>query len=185
MRLLWHDADKEGAAVIVVIEGIDRVGKTTLCNKLQEIGCKVFKDDLLECLQTHNADEKAIMATSSMNTLVNFAKLFKNEIIILDRFHATELVYSVVDRKVNNYSAMTRFLAIESELKKLENDYLYVFVEPTDIEWSSQKHGKDLSFHETFFEVIYEDIIDEKNKMKVNFNSLDEVITKIKNLKGE
>lgn len=169
--------------MLIVVEGIDRVGKTTLCNKLQEIGCKVFKDSLFKCLTECTNREKALLAASSMHTLVNFANLFPNEIVVLDRFHATEFVYGAIEREEFSLKAYERFVCIEALLEKMEDNYLYVFVEPVDLSWSIQRHGKDLTKHQELFETVYE-TIDKKNKMKVNFYTLDEVVEKIKSSQG-
>ena len=53
---------------IIIVEGVDRVGKTTLCEKLEdELGYKRFRDDFR---YYGNYKQKSIN-TEKINTLMN------------------------------------------------------------------------------------------------------------------
>ena len=69
---------------IIIVEGIDRVGKTTLCEKLEdELGYKRFRDDFR---YYGNYKQKSIN-NEKINTLMNLIEGGFIDNIILDRFH--------------------------------------------------------------------------------------------------
>lgn len=166
--------------MFVVIEGIDRVGKTTLCEKLaNELGLCIFKDDICESLNGMDADVKSVAALNAMKSIANVCSS-ANVSLVLDRFHATEAVYSCVSRGLNKYKAVSRFLETEVRLEsQFCEQYLYIFVKPTDIKFSEEKHGSSLEKHEEFFEYLYS-IIPNRSKIEVNFYTLDEAVKKVK-----
>ena len=167
--------------MIIVIEGIDRVGKTTLCNMLSsQLDIAVFKDSRMVELENIPSYQKADAAVSSMNTIVNmYEQLYAScdLSIVLDRFHATEYVYGTLERNSFVYKANEYFEAIEKRLE--EQDYLFVLVKPTDIKESSKQHGKNLEMYETAFEALFEKI-PEEYKIKTDYNHLNEVVAEIK-----
>lgn len=165
--------------MFVVVEGIDRVGKTTLCNKLHEkLGLPVFKDDVCESMKHKDAETKSIAALNAMKSIINVCKS-ANVDLVLDRFHATEAVYGCVNRGVNKYRAVTRFLETEVRLESVMcDDYLYIFVKPTDLKWSEEKHGESLEKHENLFELLYYSIPC-RNKIMVDFNNLDDAVNEV------
>ena len=76
--------------MIIIIDSIDRVGKTTLATKLAEaLNAKIYK----HCVK--NADYgvmKDDCETQAMFALINLANLFKDDIIIFDRFIYTYII---------------------------------------------------------------------------------------------
>ena len=54
----------------------------------------------------------------------------------------------------------------------------FVLVNPTDIEWSSEQHGKDLKLHQASFRSIFEKS-KIKNKYECTFLTIDETVEKI------
>lgn len=126
---------------IVIIDGIDRVGKTTLALLLEEkLNAKIFKDAMV------TGELSKDMVTEKIATVTNMLTLWpKNDIIIIDRFHISELVYGMLDRNyVNEYM-------VEIDKKLARMDAIYIWVKPNDIKWSSEQHGKDLSMHDKWF----------------------------------
>lgn len=173
--------------MIFIVEGIDRVGKTTLVNKITKECNEVkhFLDSFINFsyydFNTTNhvavkADRKDVIAnTEKMNSLVNFFEQFSDEIgnILIDRFHLSEFVYGLADR---NYLSLEAFEFIDERLSNL--DTVIIYVEPKDLEWSSQQHGSSLSRHLDIFENVIK-----KTKcevIKCNFDTFDEVVFKIK-----
>lgn len=162
---------------IIVVEGIDRVGKTTLCNMLKEVfgdKAKMFKDDFANFMQSCTNNEKSIAAYSSMNSIIGLSNSlgYDDEVLILDRFHATEFVYGIIEREANEIESLQRFNEIEKKLEMLEKDYLYVYIKPTNVTLSSKLHGSDLQKHDEEFEFIYFNAISPANRMTFDFNSL-------------
>lgn len=172
--------------MIFIIEGIDRVGKTTLVNKLAEnCNIKPFVDSYekfsyfdyeLNALIEFNGNRKNIVAnTEKMNSLVNFFEQFENEIgnIMLDRFHLSEFVYGFVDRK---YYSLEAFYSLDERLAKL--GAIIIYVEPKNVEWSSRQHGSDLKNHLKMFENALGQT--SCGVIRCNFDTLDTVVLKLK-----
>lgn len=160
--------------MIVVVEGIDRVGKTTFCNALKEkFGEKVviFKDEMAEFLREERKNKQMLMAASSMNTIINFHNQFlQDKVLVLDRFHTTEYVYGVVERGVKKKKAKRIMMSIESELNKLDGDYRYIYMRPMSLKRSSEEHGGDLTRHYEMFEDVYGKL--DCRRMVVNYNTM-------------
>lgn len=155
--------------MIVIVDGIDRVGKTTLCNKLsKELGFSISKDDTRYFGSHNNID----INTEKDNTFVNLIEQGCLDNVIFDRFHMTEYVYSKVERNVENIN----MLDIDERLSK--QDVIMVLVYPIDIAWSSRVHGKDLTKHQYEFErfFYYSKI---KRKFRCSYMTADIVIAKI------
>lgn len=132
--------------MIIIIEGIDRVGKTTLANMLsKEFNIPVFKKDRI-CGNEAKDEEAAAFNYGNAAGLVDMWNWigFKQDIIV-DRFHWTESVYGQVERGLNE----SRYYMglIEERMLLRKNKYLMIYMRPTSIERSSEEHGKDLSEH--------------------------------------
>ena len=172
--------------MILIVEGVDRVGKTTLVNKITE-NChiKPFIDSYLKfsyfdlkCNQENivKGDRNCIIAnTEKINSLVNFYEQFYDKItdVIFDRLHLSEFVYGMCDREYTSFEA---FKILDEKLAKL--NALIIYIEPKDLEWSSNKHGSNLEHHYNTFEYILNETKCEV--IRCNFDTLDEVVSKIK-----
>lgn len=161
--------------MIVIIEGIDRVGKTTLSNKIcQELGFEKF------CMKNLFPFDNMPHNIEINNAIVEMLKLCEDKVdLVFDRFHMTELVYGLIDRK---YDGTKAYEYISSILESL-NSTILVVVKPKDIVRSSKEHGKDLSKHEEMFEFLFDNYAG--NKMLTNYDVLDETVKTIKYLKEE
>jgi len=130
--------------MIVIVEGINRVGKTTLCEKLvNELGFKLFKDDYIRpTFMTMTS------CTEKINTTVKMLKLIHSDNnIVIDRLHLTEAVYGSLDR----HYEFAAFSDLDTELSKLNS--LLVMMIPVDIKMSGEMHGKcEYSANHAFFE---------------------------------
>lgn len=146
--------------MVIIIEGIDRVGKTTLANMIsKKYHIPIFKQERIEkgtltaFGEVGNYYENYIRAKS----LVEFwnSDSFTQDIII-DRFHWTEAVYSWVDRDAIIPSKLMLCTddSVQRLMSKKRDKYIIIYVKPTDIEWSSQQHGKDLHRHNDMFDAV-------------------------------
>lgn len=135
--------------MLIIVEGIDRVGKSTLVNKIQEAtGFVTYHDDSGFCLDKMDNDNE----TDKMLKMLQIYNLRKPG-IIFDRFHWTDFVYGCLQRNYPFERALENKDRIEEKLIAL--DAVIVLVKPTDIEESSQQHGRDLSRHEQLFEFLF------------------------------
>lgn len=125
--------------MIIIVEGIDRVGKTTLCNALSNaLNIPIYKHTqvVMDYASMDNINE-----TDKMLQLIDVCKI-TNSNIIFDRFHFSDYVYGTIERNYNDEIAITNLNLIDSELKNA--NAILIIVCPTDIKSSSQQHGKDL-----------------------------------------
>lgn len=152
---------------VVVIEGIDRVGKTTLANIIKEkYGAIVLKDKMKNGMSINEVFNKAKkrfglfygksflenIIEEKLNTTLNVIDSMKelDDIIVIDRFHISEYVYGTVERSCDSEIS---FRNIDDRLKSM--DALLIYVRPTDVDKSSEEHGKDLMLHDFFMEETF------------------------------
>lgn len=161
--------------MLVIVEGIDRVGKTTLCNEInKETNFKIFKyNSLIE-----NKDKTNKYETDKLLLTLEVCKI-SNPYIIFDRFHLTDFVYGVLQRNYKLKEAYENFEILEKALEKFDNKVVLILVEPVDVERSSKEHGSDLRKHAQLFEALFNES-KIKNKIKCNYNTLDEAIKFVK-----
>ena len=158
--------------MVIIVEGIDRVGKTTLCRELEKAtGMKRFRDDF------RYYDKKYLnkdINTEKINTLLNLIEEGFVENVILDRYHFTEYIYGMLNRKYTNMSMVD----IDERIGKMQN-VVIILVVPVDIEKSSLEHGSSLEIHNKMFCKMYE-ISSIKKKIKVNYNEFEYAIDFVK-----
>ena len=130
--------------MIVIVEGIDRVGKTTLCNKLVANGFVLLNE---KCqLPISNLDRQMI-EQERIHSQLAVLKLIKNENIVIDRFHLSQIVYGSVNRN----SLDTTMFNVDEELAKIGAKL--IIVNPEDLTKSSEEHGSNLDMHFIMFEM--------------------------------
>lgn len=158
--------------MIIVVEGIDRVGKTTLCKKLQEsLGFSLYKHHGdFDYSKMDNDNE-----TDKMLQMLEVAKI-GNANIIFDRFHWSDFVYGMNERKYDIDNAVLNTKKIDKKLNELNS--IIILIKPTDLEESSRQHGKDLKFYEIMFECLCE--ASKVNAYQCDYNTMDEIVQKIK-----
>ena len=162
--------------MIIIVEGIDRVGKTTLCNRLrQEIGYPVFKHNKSEFsydqMDTSNETDKMIQMLEVAHSC--------NGNIIFDRFHLSECIYGTKLRDYNKEEAFKNCIKIDKYLASIGACLIYV--SPTNIKRSSFEHGSDLTDYNHLFHQFY-NLTRIKNKINVNFHTLDQAIGYVQTL---
>lgn len=183
--------------MIIIVEGIDRVGKTTLCEMIEErykevMDIRRFRDNT----RYAHGHTDMMVNTEKNNTIVSLIEDGIIQNIILDRFHITEFVYGVIERSYKNvdmYDIDRRLADIDKSDTPIEeedgedvvvvvdpgmsfdghiqNDVVLIYVVPVDIKVSSEKHGYNLERHLKWYNDFY-DNTSIKNKIKVDYNTL-------------
>lgn len=160
--------------MVVIVEGIDRVGKTTLVGKLCEaLGYQRFRDDF-RYMPGDRPWENVEVNTEKINTLMNLIEQGLVGNVVLDRFHFTERVYGELERGYINKDIVD----VDERLGKLDNVVL-VWVQATDIVRSSREHGKDMSMHEDFMSYLY-DLSKVKRKVIARWADFDKIVEELK-----
>lgn len=165
--------------MIIVVEGIDRVGKTTLINKLvKECGFKLFKhDEFSYPYQNMDNDNE----TDKMYQLLKMIKLINRDAdIIFDRFAWSDYVYGIVSRNYYKGSAQVNLKAIEILLNDL--NALTIYVGPTDIRRSEREHGSSLQEHLVLFNEIFDKTV-LRDIYVCNYDTIDQVVNDVKLIK--
>lgn len=160
--------------MIIIVEGIDRVGKTTLCNKLSgEFGIPIHKyKGIISYDKMSNAEE-----TDKTLGLIQLLQE-TNADIIFDRSYLTDYVYGIIERKYDKLPALAHFYMIDEVLENMKDVFL-IYVLPVDIKKSNYEHGKDLQkYDDMFYEMFKESKI--KNKYRCTYNSFNMAIDFIK-----
>lgn len=169
--------------MVIVVEGIDRVGKTTLCEKLsKKIRYPLYKKDREgEGVDLHNIDIDREIANAYMTygNAMGIAQMVNNgfaDNFIFDRFQWTESVYGLVDRK--SQEAPYLMSLVEKEMERVPDKWLMVYVKPSDINRSIKEHGSDLVVHYN----MYNYLVKETNLQLVicdGYEDIDKVVERI------
>lgn len=150
--------------MIIVVEGIDRVGKTTLVNTLQKVtGFPVYKNCTSFKLEEMDSDNEA----DKMLKMLQVCELSGAD-MIFDRFHWTDTVYGCLQRGYNVKNAMANLKAVESKLNEMEA--IIILVRPTNVNKSSAIHGSDLKAHSQMFDMLFN--VSNARKIACDFNTL-------------
>lgn len=164
-------------ANIIIVDGIDRVGKSTLCQMLKED----FNFPIIKY------DSKIIKVNERTNDYESDKTLLTLELcnsfdvsVIFDRLYFSDFVYGIIQREYDYKKAKYNFELIEKYINDTKNNVFLIIVVSTDIKRSSIEHGKNLSKHEQMFIKLFSDSTI-KNKMICNYNNLEETISFIKN----
>ena len=101
---------------IIILEGVDKVGKSTLASKL----CEEFNCELIKTSQpkTNNAAKEYIKKIKSLNKTKNY---------LFDRFYLGEMVYGKIYREKTLDDK--NFKLIEAKLNKLNSVLIYCWQE--------------------------------------------------------
>lgn len=157
--------------MIILIEGIDRVGKTTLCNLLHnEINYPIYRHVGERNYKTIDND----VETDKFYQVLELCKLTYSS-MIFDRFHLSDYVYGVIERHYDINKANKNFESIEKFAEENLKDAILLLVLPTDIKRSSEEHGKDLTeYNDLFLEKYKNSKI--KYKFQCSYNTLNEAV---------
>lgn len=150
--------------MIVIVEGIDRVGKTTLVNRIKKAtGFAVYHNNTDFRLDRMDNDNE----TDKMLKMLQVYDIGKPG-IIFDRFHWTDFVYGCLQRDYSFTKALENKDKIEAVLRMQKA--VIVLVKPTDIGESSLQHGRDLLRHERLFEFLFDE--SKLNKISCTYNTI-------------
>lgn len=148
--------------MIVIVDGIDRVGKTILCNTLAEHGYNKIKGQLNI---SHMFQDKAMFYASQEVGMLEVMKQTTKVNFVVDRFHWSEYVYGKHVRGYKSkYTEQIEYILETTEGVKI------ILVCPIDILRSSKEHGLDLSGYQKDFERLYED--SHLDKFKCTYDTL-------------
>ena len=136
--------------MIIIVEGIDRVGKSTFCRILQGRGYKLLDSKI----HTKQADvgtetydrlqEERTVAQAQLLSLLD-----KSAKIVIDRFHLSQAVYGLYERGRITWPHMQLLEEF------ICHNALLVYIKPIDIVESSAQHGKSLIEHAKYFDELY------------------------------
>lgn len=161
--------------MLIIIEGIDRVGKTTLCNKVAKECCiPIYRHvGVRDFSKIKNSEE-----TDKFKQIVNICTI-TNANIILDRFHLSDYVYGIIERGYDKKEALHNKQEVESYMHNIKAKVILVLVSPNNLKRSSQEHGKSLVEHNKLFVKAFEEskII---KKINCTYDSLDLAANAIK-----
>lgn len=107
--------------MIVILEGLERTGKTTLAKIFEEKGFVNFKDR--NHLRDFSVENIAERLDSTLSTLVALDRKGIN--IVLDRFHISEFVYSTLKRS-SDPSLFDHIWYIDEVLSHLDTKLIYL-----------------------------------------------------------
>ena len=156
---------------IIIVEGIDRVGKSTLVNRIiEEFDYKLFVQ--VNDLSRELRNRKMEIETERLYSMISVMKLLEKDFVIIDRFHLSEFSYGIASRHYYNDEVSY----IDYELSKLNS--LLIYVKPTDLNKSSKEHGMSLDRHNYLLDICYEN--SDMNKIKCNYLQFDYIIKKLK-----
>lgn len=131
--------------MLVIVEGIDRVGKTTLINKLyKEINSNNIKCSKFELIQDYLSPRfyDNINETDKIIKLLSMYKSCGEPLLLVDRLHISDYSYGITKRKYDKFTAEANFNIINNILKK--SKCLIIYVHPIDISVSEKMHGESL-----------------------------------------
>ena len=155
--------------MVYIVEGIDRVGKTTLANKLStKLQIPIYKHN------NESFDYSLMDNTNETDKMIQLLDLysFLSGDIIFDRFNWSDFVYGILLRSYDVERATENLRLINNKLAQLDAKIIYV--QPTDIAWSSKMHGSDLSSFDYWMNIA-NDLTDIPIK-HCTFDSIDKII---------
>lgn len=164
--------------MIVIVEGIDRVGKTTLCKKLQEKGFVILKDRGLGLFENDKQEVKASCSLAKIDSTLGFIEQLHNQgvNVVVDRLHLTELVYGKATRGRLVYDEDVEELEREF-FEKVGSNAVLVLVTPTIEKEAFERSGEDQSKHVSLFKSYFK--TSPMRKIRTNFDTLDKTVKRI------
>lgn len=130
--------------MVIIIEGLDRTGKTTLANELSKrFNIPIYKKDREEFDDLRLKDEEFVNLGDSIATIKLFnSELFKGRHVILDRFHWSEYVFNTVDR--GGYLGSSYLRHVCDEMNNNPSNYIVIHMHPTNIIYSAKEDGRGI-----------------------------------------
>lgn len=163
--------------MIVIVEGIDRVGKTTFAKMLEQAGFLYLKDAWLLADEIKKAKEQSF-SVGKLDTMTGVLKQLKDKGInvVVDRHHLTEWVYGQLSRGYEPDPVQMN--TIDRAMEGLKATLVYVM--PESIQKSSKEAKVDLKAHdEAFYKLAAGSAI--TRKIFTRYSMLDESVDEIMN----
>lgn len=164
--------------MIIIVEGIDRVGKTTLCNALSNtLNIPIYKHSqrFMDYSNMDNANE-----TDKMLHLLDLCALVDAD-VIFDRFHFSDYAYGIIERQYDSTIATINLLTLDSVLARM--NAIMILMQPTDLVLSSEQHGKDLK---PYFDLMEKArAISSTLIYECDYNHINDIVNEIKELLHE
>ena len=163
---------------IIIVEGIDRVGKTTLCDRLsKELQIEIQQRPKGDGTYDFSKLELGDVYAEEAYMLSQFRKEKKS--VILDRFHLSEYIFGEYLRKYDRVNSIRFFNFVDYMAMKA--NAILICVKPTSLQRSSEEDGKDLSAMQASFETIFRGSII-RNKYTASYDTFDQIVQTIKEL---
>jgi len=159
--------------MVIIVEGIDRIGKTTLCNALsKKLGFPIYKELGVE-KKSREGNVRSQMALIGLCQKTDCN-------VIFDRMFTSECVYGMIDRGYPIKYAINDFNCALAEAAKIPH-LVYVGMKSTDIKKSSAEHGKELSKHECMFDTMQNFVKEKIDKvfLECTYFDIDNLVEKI------
>ena len=164
--------------MVTIIEGIDRVGKSTLAKKIaEETGQKTIKYNNWLFMKNEDKDTNNEAEKSSM--MLQIIKQFDLNCII-DRLYISDYVYGKIERKYEE-NCLDNLYALNALLSTMENEVIFIIPEDSkEIADCEIEHKSGLFFHNMLFLDVYEkckfsNLNVKKIPCKINLENVDEI----------
>ena len=155
--------------MILIVEGVNNTGKSTLINFLESsLGYHSINDDTNK-EYSHDKHAFGIHSKAVLLAYTNILMKCPDSFnVIFDRFHLSEFVYGMIER--GYYSSWV--FDIDDQLFKMGAKLLYM---EDDLESVNERAGRDLKMHQELFETVYNQSM--LDKMRYNLkNPVSEVL---------
>ena len=154
--------------MIVVVEGIDRVGKTTLVKKLVQAGFIDLKDEfvLKHPFFTNFSD----YSLGKCDSFVAIAKKLNDEgkNVVIDRLHITEIVYG---KTLRQETRLDGCMGLDMVLANM--GAMLCYIRPADIKLSNELAGEDQTKRSDLFDHYVK--LSSMRKIVCDYDSIDEM----------
>lgn len=135
---------------IVIFEGVNKTGKSSIIKMLNELipDSIVFYDRTVRDRYAKTFYAKMAMNAQLMTMTQMFKQVPTDKIILLDRFHLSEYVYGKIER---SYDCMKDVLVIDDVLAKMGAKIIYM---EDNIDGLNDRCGKDMTRYKEEYELI-------------------------------
>ncbi len=154
--------------MLIIVEGISKVGKTALCNKLSErLNIPILIKERFGFVPQF---ESMYANFGSSRMLLNLLNTCSDINLILDGFHLSERVYGLLDRY---YDCVDYYNKIDEKLAEME-DVILFHVNPINIVESSKQYGMDLEPYYIMFKKLFNNS-KIKNKLECDYTTINKI----------
>lgn len=161
--------------MIVIVEGVDKVGKTTLVNQLVSNGFVRMKDAFV----LHgDVDSFADYSVGKIDSFIVMAQKLQEEgkNVVIDRLHLTELVYGECE---NGLRAPNISACFELDMVLANMGAILCYVKASNLALSNELHGNDQTKHDMLFDYYYR--MSSMRKIICTYETIDEVAVRLLN----